>query len=415
MIPSSAALKAWKNAEARASPLAILYDIEIDDTTTLYLVEGDPSGTGSVSFGGHTYLATSISRQEQEQNIEGDLGTFVIAVSNVTGVAGGYIERNELDGRKVTITQIPLSTVLAGTPGTTDKVVEVYTIQDQSYTRMQASITVGPPNFFRRKIPWRKFQRMRCQWDWENRFVDGNGCGYPSDKFDDDTTQSFKTGALLTEQAWRFGWHTLNAAHSVAFDTNTTQLQALVIDVDVENAEWSGTTQKAPFAFKIVTGDFSVFTECILTGSSSTCLAGLLCVDPTNLATWAYLGCTRESDVDMVRLWGSQGGVMVSVDSAETTASFLRLARQGDVFTGSYSADGVVWISLDTQTVTMDTVARIGLCVSCSPGEGGVIGAEFSQLKFLSGGVATCDRTLEACQSRGNAHRIFCFPGIPRI
>lgn len=414
MIPSSAALKTWKNAESRASPIAVLFDIEIDSTTTLRLVEGDPTGTGSVAYGGNSYLAAAISRQDQDQNIEGDIGTFTISVSNINGVAAGYIERYELDGNKVTITQVPLSILLAGTPGATDKIVEVYTIQDQTYNRTQASISVGPPNFFKRKMPWRKFQRMRCQWDWENRFVGGNGCGYPSDMFSDDTTQDFLVGGLMTDQARRFGWRTLNAANADTFDVNMTNLEGLLIEVEVANAEWSGTTQAAPFAFKLIDGNFSVNTDLRLVGSSSDCLAGILCVDSADLSTWVHIGCSRIGDTSVIKLVYSQDGAVTSSTPTETTETFLRLSRSASTFTAARSADGITWTSLSPVTVTMDSTAHLGLCVSSTAVESGVVGADFHFFKFTSGGIATCDRTLSACQDLGNAHRIFAFPGIPR-
>lgn len=99
----SADLKIWKDSQDRLVPLITLYEIEINDSTMLRLVEGDPDGSGSINYAGNTYMACAIQREEYSENIEGDYPSFRLLVSNINGVAGGYIEQNELDGRKVTI------------------------------------------------------------------------------------------------------------------------------------------------------------------------------------------------------------------------------------------------------------------------------------------------------------------------
>jgi len=414
MIPSSYTLKAWKNAVSRESPMATLFSIDVGGATPLRLVQGDPTGTGSVTYGGNSYTAAVIVLGESEQNIDGEIGTFSLAISNINGVAGGYIEANELDGRTVTIIRVPISTIKAGTPGTTDVITEVHTIRDLGYNRKFATVQLGAPNFFVRKVPVRKYLRLGCQHPWEKRFLNDSGCGYPSDEFGDDTTQDFRPGAGLEERICFHGWRVLNAANAEKFDVNVSNLQGMVIDVYVENAEWSGNTQAAPFAFKLLTGDFSVFTQVNLTGSSSQSLAGILCAGNSDLTTWIHLGLTMMVDVVNVRLVSSSSGVMTEDALYATGASHIRLSRVGSVFTASYSTDGETWTTLGASSVGVSTDVRLGLCVSSTATDRGVVGAEFSRFKFVSGGLPNCERTIETCRVRCNTHRIFAFPGIPR-
>jgi phage-related protein len=417
VIQTSSALKTWKAAQSRESPWVVLYDIEVPGMTTLYLLEGDPTGTGSVTFGGHTYNATAIARDEQDQNIKGDVGEFSISISNVTGVAAGYLESYEFDGGKVTITQFPLSLLEASEigPGVLDRIREVYTIQDQSYDRQRATLVVGPPNFFRRKLPWRKYIRQRCQWDWENRFSAGNGCGYPSDLFLEDTRQDFRAGATLAAQERRFGWHTLNAASAKTFENDGL---GLTISVDIADAAWNESERDAPFAYKSINGDFDVSTEVDLQNDPIGSLCGILCQEDFEFQSWVFIGKTHATSTEeAVRFLSCQDGVITRGADVETDSRFLRLRRQGDVFTGYYSLDGTTWAAAGSAMVSFDYGygnARVGLCVSSESHERGDVGSWFRNFRFSAGGLSSCDRTLEDCRAHGNTHRILAFHGILR-
>ncbi len=170
MQATSAVLKAWKGAESISDPLVVLYDVEVADAQFLRLVEGDPLGTGSVSYNGQTYLAAAIAREEFAQSIEGEIPVLRVALSNIDGVAGGYMEQNELDGRKVTITYVPASSLSLA-----DAIVQEFRIQDQAYNREKAILTLGHEAMFRRRVPSVAFVRHKCQWLYERRFQVGDG------------------------------------------------------------------------------------------------------------------------------------------------------------------------------------------------------------------------------------------------
>jgi phage-related protein len=414
LIPLPAALKNWKAEEGQTSPVAVLYDISVTDTITLRLVEGNPIGA-AITYNGNVYAPAAIRREDVDQSIEGEIGSFRISVSNIDGIAGGYIEKYDLDGRRVTITTVPVSTLLPA-----DAFVETYTIQDQAYTREAASVTLGYSNLFKRKIPWRKYQRLRCLWDYENRFTVGNGCAYPSDEFEDDTTQDLSIGAQGDgEQGRLYGWSTLNAPSASRFNVNIDVLGELFIESSSSDIDWAGSNRNGPYLYKKISGNFDCYTQVIPKDFRSSGLLGLLCQDDGGPQdSWVFLARTRD-DGDEIRIVSTasiDGSVEVTTVVEDPNPRYLRMRRVGDVFSLYYSAtENTNWTLIQDRTVEMNQGIRIGLAIG--GGQGLVLAATFPYLRFTSGGLGTCDRTADGpdgCRVHKNLHRIFLFQGIPR-
>jgi len=113
MISIGQGLRDWKAGDTRTIPFVTLYEIEVDDSTTVRLIAGAPSGELSVTYLGNTYTAAAIEESESESNTEYTLETKKLTISNIDGVAGGYIEQYDLDGRTVTIHRMTLTTLRA--------------------------------------------------------------------------------------------------------------------------------------------------------------------------------------------------------------------------------------------------------------------------------------------------------------
>jgi hypothetical protein len=406
----STELKTWKDSQSRLVPLITLFDIEVNDSTTMRLVQGDPDGSGSVTFGGNPYTACAIEREEHTENVEGDFPSFRLLISNINGVAGGYIEANELDGRQVTIR----TGLLRGTES--DYQVETYTITYATYDRKTASLTLGPPNFFKRKTNPRKFQRMRCQHAWAQRFLDDAGCGYPTDTFEADTHADFWPGRETdSEKERQFGWFTLNALKTTELGIDDLSPGVLTISSESVDIEWEPTLLNAPFIYKKISGDFDVFIEAQIGSYRIGYYAGILCQSVDVPESWVMLGLTiDEGPYEYVRGAAAEAGVLKEALSYNTDANpWLRLVRVGDVFSCYYGADGVTWTLLGTQTVAMSAPIRIGFCLSAPRIEKGLMSVSFSIFQVRSGGDATCERTREACRLKANSHRYGAFPGIP--
>lgn len=428
----STELKVWKDSQDRLVPLITLYEIEVNDSTTMRLVEGDPDGTGTITFGGQTYNACAIEREEHEENIEGDYPSFQLLISNINGVAGGYIEQNELDGRQVTIR----TGLLRGVEG--DFQTETYTISGASYDRKHAILQLGPPNFFKQKTCSRRFQRMRCQHPWAKRFEDDAGCGYPSDTFEADTSADFKVGtnaALDAEQARQFGWYTKNASKCGLFTdqgyygprTNGVleigyYPGVFVMGSEAEDIEWEPGLLNAPFMYKKLRGDFEVFTQILVYDSRAGFNAGILCQCVQTPESWVLFGYAVDPNAGYIRGTAAEAGVLKTAISVNTVQNWwVRLVRSGMIFTCSYGNNGTTWTTLGSFTFAAWEAPESGPdmnlgLVLCSPRiETGMIVAGFSTFQFRSGGDATCERTREACRLKGNIHRYGAFPGIPTL
>lgn len=413
-------LKSWKAPDGITSPLVVLYDISVTDAITLRLMGGNATGTGSITYSGNVYTAAAIDREDTTETVEGDLPQTRLGVSNIDGVAGGYIETYDLEGRQITITTVPLETL-----DPADALVETFLIQDQSYNRESAVVTLGYGNLFKRRMPWRRFQRQRCQWDWEGRFTWGNGCGYPSDHFNPDSSQDFKVAGIDAEKKRRHGWYTINATKTDQFEADGAEVpDMLFIESTSTAVNWTGPTRDGPFAYKLVDGDFDVYTEVELFDTRPGCLCGILCQEAAaGLDSWVLLGKGETATSEIVaRLAVALDGVQTGdSDNAITDNSFLRMKRVGNVFTLYHGLtieplDPLTgWTQLAQKTFPLDASVRLGLCLSAPAASAARVAVGFRYFRFLAGGVPDCFRTLDDCDTRhGNVHRIMAFPGIPR-
>ena len=429
---ASANLVAWKNAVVRTDPLVTLYEISVTDALTEYLVQGNPLGTGEVVYQGNTYRAVHIEQDELEQNVEGDLPAFRVAVSNIDGVAGGYIEQYDLSGRKVKITH-----VLASTLDPADSFSETYTIQDQEYDRRQAVFTLSHANYFTRKVPTKQFTRHKCRHSYEQRFLPGNGCGYPRDEFEIDTRQDFRPGGTAAEKLRQFGWYSANADKASLFDVDSAAggvglFGCLNGFTSAGEIDLTPTGIQAPWIYKKLDGDFDVYTQVSLGGREGG-LAGILAVDQNMPTNWAFCGrilVERFTGGNEVVALSSLSGIQgPAVSQQLADYNYLRLKRVGATFTfytrpgGSFGVNTPAgidpaddnWSLIDTRTLYTGN-AKIGLVVGASPIEQGEVRGSFPWIRFYSGGLPLCSRTIDGangCREHSNQHRFFAFLGIP--
>jgi len=412
-LPLSSLLEIYKSADGKTDILCVLYDIEIIPGTTLRLVEGDPTGTGSLVYGGNTYLASAITRSEITQNIEGELPSLNVAISNVDGQAAGYIEQYDLDGKAVTITRVLLSTLSSA-----DALSESYKIHEHTYDRRQATFRLGTTNLFKRRMPQKQFVRHKCQHIYEQRFQEDNGCFYPSDIFGPDTRQNFKIGATTDgEQKRQHGWHTFNALKVSIWDTDTSVPDAAIISSQSLDIDWVAAVHAAPFMFKKVSGDFDCWAEVEPTEYKAGARCGILCYEASgDQNSWVYLVREWSTAEEFIVLVASAEDAIGALPTAleEENAPFLRLKRVGNLFTSYWSLDGIAWSQIEQRTVQLDSDVRLGLAISAPSTETGSVSTVFRQFRFLSGGLATCDRTPEDCSNHENIIHFLGFLGIPR-
>lgn len=408
-LPQS--LKDWKARHANTDVIVTLYEISVTDAITVRLIEGNPLGT-SLTLDSEVYIPAAIQRGEFEQSVTGELGSFPLTVSNIDGIAGGYIERYELEGRRVTIKTFAVV-------DDADEFVETWTIQDQAYNRKAATITLGYGKLFKRKLPWRRYERPRCLHDWENRFDPLNGCGFPSDQFKEDSTQSFKIGGVTdSEQRRQFGWYTLNILKASSADVNITDLDALWLSTTSSSVDWSGANRNGPYVYKKITGDFDVYTRVDIVTTREGGLMGILCQEDLDGDSWLFYARTRKpgEDIRLTLRSSIDGSQEPSISGAFPDPRYLRMRRVGNVFTLYHAVvENEDWIEFATTTITMTPEIRIGLAIG--GGVGTTLAASFEFFRFTAGGPSTCDRTKEGadgCRVKDWIRRIFAFDGIPR-
>ncbi|MBO9566718.1 MAG: family 16 glycosylhydrolase [Niastella sp.] len=78
------------------------------------------------------------------------------------------------------------------------------------------------------------------------------------------------------------------------------------------------------------------------------------------------------------------GGTTANVNAAGTPPKWLKLVRNGDVFTASRSDDGVTWTSFANRTITMGTNIYVGMAVT-SHNDGVITTSRFSNVSVTSG------------------------------
>lgn len=133
-------------------------------------------------------------------------------------------------------------------------------------------------------------------------------------------------------------------------------------------ADLGGTADAAHFAHVAFTGD-GVFTARLVSRGSATAGGKFGIAMRESLAAGARSAAVLFDDgQDRVRFFhrAASGGGSSIFNAAETTAPpiWLRLARVGDVFTGSWSADGQAWTALGSATLAMGATVRVGLIAS---------------------------------------------------
>ena len=319
-----------------------------------------------------------------------------------------------------TIGGVALGSTIATTVPTitgADVITETFTILGASYDRRVATLTLGPPNFTKIKVPWRRWHRDRCAWNYTSRYQPGSPCGYPSDQFDEGTEQDLLARAETDgAEEQRFGWYALNATKASIFDVNLAQLAELSIATTRTDVEWGGGRHQAPFLFKEFTGDFEVYTQILCESTVDGSMAGLLCQDRTGYqSTWFFVGLGQAVTGEIQPIGKScQSGIVQAGWSAAVTDTYVKMKRVGTTFTAYHSADAVTWTSLGSDALSIDDDTRLGLVLSKPINATGTVAATFTTFQFVSGGPTECERTFAACSAYKNVHRFGAYPGIPR-
>ena len=146
-----------------------LYEVQIDNTTTLFLAELDEN----VVFDGKTYLSFGISRGSINQNSEGRIDQMIITIANVSLELSALIALNDLRNNLITIRTVFFDTL--DTPAST--IDADFYIRSYLVNQLKVDFLVGSKlEIFDLILPKRTYNRTHCPF---NYVTDGTGeCKY---------------------------------------------------------------------------------------------------------------------------------------------------------------------------------------------------------------------------------------------
>lgn len=97
-----------------------------------------------------------------------------------------------------------------------------------------------------------------------------------------------------------------------------------------------------------------------------------------------FMGLDPAKGARFIRRSSTGGTTSTTTSSGKTPPYWVQLQRNGNVFTGSISTDGVTWTVVSSVTVSMSTNAQIGFAV-CSGGSSAANLAVFDNVSVTSG------------------------------
>jgi hypothetical protein len=129
-----------------------------------------------------------------------------------------------------------------------------------------------------------------------------------------------------------------------------------------------GTADQGHFTYRPWTGDgaLTVRLNFISTNSSAATRAGIMFRDGLSAnARCLFLGLDQSGNLNWQHRDSAGGSTATTTSNTSPAASWLRLARSGNVFTASFSADGVVWNQAGSPVpLALPVMLNLGLAMS---------------------------------------------------
>lgn len=160
----SAALILEKNKIASPNPWLITLDIALNDpsNTIIYLVKN----TENITFQTITYTAFPFELDAAKEDMNGEIPTLTLRVSNITRALQAYLE--SLDGfRDATVTiRIINSANLSENYADLETTLDVLSTTSDVYW---VTFTLGAPNPLRYRFPQSRYIASHCNWKFKGR------------------------------------------------------------------------------------------------------------------------------------------------------------------------------------------------------------------------------------------------------
>lgn len=152
-----AALKTEKNKLATTSAWLTLIQVEINSSTTLYLV----ANPASIVFDSQTYSPFPCEVRPVGTDSRGGLPDVEVMISNVNLTMSAYLEANDVRGKRVRLLGVNSANLADPTAVVFD---EIYEIGDLTVTEQAVTFRLGHIRLLEQRFPSRRYLRDNCQW-----------------------------------------------------------------------------------------------------------------------------------------------------------------------------------------------------------------------------------------------------------
>ena len=437
-IPLSQFLRTRSKQLRQPAPLLIFYEITLPGGATplRYVDFADPDARGTlpkkVPFNGVEFDSVDIRIGDIEEGQDGASSTIPLTVLDPLHQVGFFLRQNNwLQDQKLTLWLTAYDQL--ATPA--DALRETYVIVGGRLAQGPdtATILIGHVNLYEVRIPFLFYDRDRCFNLYSDRFVTGNACNYPSNELAEDTEQDLRAGGEYVEKERKHGWSTQMALKCSVFSVHLDSPGKLQVASSDPDLTWNGALRYGPYFYRELDGDFDVYTSIVVPATSRLLwLAGLCIQDltaaapipvpgepppPIPTSSWLFWGAQQET-VGGDRLLMRVTTADVSVDTTVAVSDkYLRVVRAGNNFTCySRSSEAAAWAQRATTTLALPTGARIGVLLSSDAIEQLPVRADFDYIRFLAGGLSTCDYTKNGpagCRIHRHVHHFNGFSEIP--
>jgi len=384
-----------KNKLYSTQPWIMLFELDFDDGTYLRLA----AYPDDVTWNGHVWTGFPLWVDASTEDSSGALSELQVHVANQDRTVSAYLENTDLAGKQVTlyivhnehldVTDVPAYTYRISAIVTTDEV---------------ATFTLGHERLLVLKLPRQRFIRNKCRF----RYKDSR-CRYPNSYFDSVEKMDFKSAGDI--QTW--SWRAKNMAHATRCNIDIDYPDQLVIQSDSENGVYTAwdNTFTAPYIYKTFTGDIDAYCDIAFVIGRDGKYGGMFFImDDGAPSKWFAIRRCTSGDSVVHTIAGSSTIVAESYQMPYWRLVFD--GKQASVYHGSPGN----WILLDSRLRAdiADTI-RIGFC-AFNTVQGTSVAQRWSAFYVTSGGLATCDLTLEGpngCRAHNNTRNFGGFPAIP--
>jgi hypothetical protein len=417
------------------SPILEFWELALPDGGYLRLVDfADKDAGGSlpdkVPFNGVEFTAMSVVRGEIQESSDGGAFQLPVAIHDPLGVAAAYMRQwGGLDGQacKWWLTTYDRLAVPADAFAETFEVVQSYITQGPN----TATLLLGHPNLYETSLIKLLYGR-KCNAAYQNRFVVGNRCTYPSHEFAEQKREDFRSTADYGEQLQRHGWRTQQARRASDFDVDVSNAGQLTIESAEPRIAWRHRERYGPYFYRPLAGDFDVETQVILPATSRLrWMAGLLIQEPAAAAalvasgeeapafptsSWLLYGSNHDGASSNRLLLRSTTASVTGPDQTVSVSDlFLRVSRVGNSWTFySKSSASASWASRFTSSLILPTLVNVGLVAASDERTTATFTARFEFLRFALGGLPQCLRTFEECDAHENLVQFGGFREMPQ-